>query len=138
MTAFFPTDNYVTASVTTDYPITAYLPTENHFTASVPSINPVTASIPTDNYVTASVPTDYAVTTSVQTANPISDLNGLSRNFRGLPKGRTNENKRLTEISIANARNEIADIVYQNKTELYSKSCQLDSFKIRLINYQKT
>ena len=46
------------------------------------------------------------------TANHVSGLNGLSRNFGGRTKVTTNENKRLTEISIDNAKNEITDTVY--------------------------
>ena len=77
--------------------------------------------MPTDKYVTAYVPTDYAVTASIPTANSVSDLNGSSRTFGGLPKGTTNENKRLTKISITDEKNEITSIVYQKKTELYGK-----------------
>ena len=36
------------------------------------------------------MPTNYAVTAFVPTANTVSDLNGLSRNFGGRPKGTIN------------------------------------------------
>ena len=40
----------------------------------------------------------------------------MSRKQGGLPKGTNNDNKRLTEITIYNANNEITAIVYNNKT----------------------
>ena len=40
----------------------------------------------------------------------------------GRPKGTTKENKRLTEISIANIQNEITAIANNKKTELDSKT----------------
>ena len=61
---------------------------------------------------------DYPVTASLPTANPVSDYIFLSINQVELPKGTTNDNKELTEISIANAKNEMTVIVYQKKTEL--------------------
>ena len=109
-------ENYVTASVTTDYPVTASIPTENTSTASVPTDNLVTAYVPTENYVTASVPTDYPVTASVPTKNPVSDPKFVSINQGGQTKWATNENKILTEISIANEKNKMTAIVYKKKT----------------------
>ena len=58
----------------------------------------------------------------VPTENPVSDLIFLSRNQGGRTKGTTIDNKRLTEISIANVKNEITAIVYQNKTELHGNN----------------
>ena len=64
------TENYVTAYVRTDYPVTEYEPTANNKSSYVP----------TDNYVTASILTDYATTASIPTLNPLSGLKCFSIN----------------------------------------------------------
>ena len=83
---------------------------------SVSSANTVTASVPTKNSFTVSVPTDYPVTASVPTKNPVSDPKFVSINQGGQTKWATNENKILTEISIANEKNKMTAIVYKKKT----------------------
>ena len=45
----------------------------------------------------------------------------FSRKKGGQAKETTNDNKGWTEIIIANAKNEITSIMYQNKTELVGK-----------------
>ena len=88
---------------------------------------PVTAFVPTANTVTASIITNYAVSASLPIANLVSDLICFSRIQGGRPEGTTNDNKILTAIRIANAKNEIIDIVYQKKTELDNKKLLVGS-----------
>ena len=45
----------------------------------------------------------------------------MSINQGGKPKVTINDNKKITEISIANPKNEITYIMYKNKIELYGK-----------------
>ena len=66
----------------------------------------VTASVLTKNPVSEYVPTNY----------PVSDSNVVSRNKGVLPKVIKNYDKRGTKISVDNAKNEIAAIVYKKKT----------------------
>ena len=93
--------------------------------APVPTDSYAAASVSTKNRVTTSVPTEYSITASIRTSSYVSHLNFLSRNQVGESKWSSRENKRLSEISIANTKNEIISIVYHMKTELYGKKLQV-------------
>ena len=56
-----------------------------------------------------------SITASITTDYPVSDSNVASIKKGVIPKGTKDKNRRLTEISISNANNEITDIVYKKK-----------------------
>ena len=72
--------------------------------------------------VSASVTNDYPIPASVLTDYSVLDSNFMSRNKVIRQKRTTNENIRLTKISIANAKNETIDIVYKIRPELYGRN----------------
>ena len=116
ITSYAPIDNPLTVSIITD----------NHVIDSIPTDNFVIESVTTENPVTAFVSTDYPIYTSVLTDFPVSGSNVMSIENRGLPKGKTNEKKIGTGISIADANNERTDINHKNKIELDGRNLSFE------------